>query len=151
MATGCQRAAQREYTANKRVRHGRITTPIPQKRGDLPRVGEVVTDADGERVQCHICGEFYGSLARHVRWTHGIDGDAYRERYGLTRKQSLDSPVVQAANRARALKQGSATNLSMAGQKSLSGRPRGTSARVSERIMRSLQHQSHPTGESRSD
>lgn len=136
MQPDCQRAAQREYTATKRVRRGRITHPIPQPRGDLPPIGKIIADDDGERVQCHVCGEFYGSLARHSLRTHGIAGDVYRERYGLTRKQSLDSPAVQAANRARAIAMDARERLTQAGNKDFRGRPRGTVARTAERVMR---------------
>lgn len=136
MRPECQQAYSNAYEAQARTRRDRVTTPIPQRRAALPPIGEMIADDDGSRVQCHICGEFYASLARHSLRTHGVPGDTYRERFGLTRKHSLDSPATQAANRARAIKQGSRSNLTGEGNLAFRGRPTGTAARVSERILR---------------
>src|SRR5436190_20586382 len=41
--------------------------------------GELVIEAGGERVLCHLCGRAYRDLAAsHVYRAHGIDPDAYR-------------------------------------------------------------------------
>ena len=56
---------------------------------ELPKVGEVVTD--GCRVQCHLCGKWFKSVAGHVVRKHGWLSDDYREEFGLNRKQALCS------------------------------------------------------------
>ena len=60
---------------------------------DLPPPGRLVTDDDGARVQCHLCGRFYAFLAAHARQAHGLDAEPYRERFGLNREQGLASPA----------------------------------------------------------
>lgn len=48
-----------------------------------------VLASDGERVQCHICGRWYISLANHVYPAHGILADEYREQFGLNYTRGL--------------------------------------------------------------
>lgn len=79
-------------------------SPVPRPQPDpaLPPMGALVHDDDGERVQCHVCGRFYGSLPTHIR-THGLDADAYKARFGLARGTPLWSAVTVAKQRAAAL------------------------------------------------
>ena len=42
-----------------------------------------------DKVQCHICGEWFRGLNNHVFRTHGCTADDYREEFGLNRNQSL--------------------------------------------------------------
>lgn len=139
MAPDCRRAAYRAYDAARRVRRDRVTTPIPQpERPDLPPFGAMVYDFAGERVQCHACGRYYQRLQNHIP-THGLDAAAYRERYGLTRKQSLAAPAISTRLSRWAL----AHDLGELGRQAIidygntAGRPRGTAARFGERIGRS--------------
>jgi hypothetical protein len=124
----------RAYGASQLVRQAR-PTPLPQGRGDLPPAGALVADEDGARVQCHLCGRFYAGLSLHVRNTHGLSGDEYRERYGLARGQSLYAPAYQAKMRAAAL----ARDQGAAGAAVLRavehpGRPRGRETRLATRV-----------------
>ena len=48
---------------------------------------------DGERVQCHVCGEWYLHLGVHTNAAHGLTADAYRRRFGLMRKTKLGGPA----------------------------------------------------------
>jgi predicted transcriptional regulator len=57
---------------------------------------------DGAKVQCHACGRFFGALNTHLK-THGLDGDSYKERYGLARGASLLPPATQERYRAAAV------------------------------------------------
>lgn len=52
-------------------------------------VGEVVID--GPLVTCHLCGRSLRSVTAHLR-VHGWTPDAYREAFGLERRQSLEGP-----------------------------------------------------------
>jgi len=59
--------------------------------------GELVIDAGGERVLCHLCGRAYRDLATsHVYRAHGIDPTAYRVLAGLTPRHPLQSPARSA-------------------------------------------------------
>lgn len=48
-----------------------------------------VLASDGERVQCHICGRWYISLASHVYQAHDMLADEYREQFGLNYTRGL--------------------------------------------------------------
>lgn len=52
---------------------------------------------DGERVQCHLCGEFYGNLGGHVSQVHGWTPDDYKARFGLNATTGLIGPSLRAA------------------------------------------------------
>lgn len=65
----------------------------------LPPSGTLITDDDGERVQCHLCGTFWRNLGLHARHTHHLDPDTYREQFGLNRGQPLASPGLRARQR----------------------------------------------------
>ena len=100
-----EEAARRPYwRAYQQER--RRPRPAPQARGDLPPHGALLADADGARLQCHACGRFYAGLARHARNRHGLGPDAYRERYGLARGQSLYAPAYAEKLRRTALARG---------------------------------------------
>lgn len=67
--------------------------PIPQRDPTLPPIGLLIYQPDGAGVQCHVCGEFKGSLVMHVR-VHGYNADSYKEAFGLGRTWSLLSPAT---------------------------------------------------------
>ena len=48
---------------------------------------------DGERVQCHACGEWFLHLGSHTFHGHGLTADAYRQRFGLMQKTKLGGPA----------------------------------------------------------
>ena len=74
--------------------------PIPQEgRPQLPPLGILIADDDGERLQCHVCGAFWRGLVYHVRQSHYLDAATYRETYGLNRTAVLVSPALQASLR----------------------------------------------------
>jgi ribosome-binding protein aMBF1 (putative translation factor) len=64
------------------------------------RVG-VLAD-DGERAQCHLCGDFYGNLGGHVRQVHGIAPDEYKARFGLKAGTGLLGPALKELRRRQA-------------------------------------------------
>src|SRR4051794_13520205 len=113
--------------------------PIPQERGDLPPLGIIIADDDGERVYCHVCGLGFRNLARHALSAHGLNADMYRERFELTRGQSLVSPQCAQPRREIAIAGNSIANLLAANSECppKGARPRGTPARLAERISKS--------------
>jgi hypothetical protein len=58
----------------------------------------------GDRLQCHVCGRFYVSLAAHVLQGHGMRADEYRETFGLNATTALVGPSLQAVRRTTGLR-----------------------------------------------
>lgn len=53
------------------------------------QLGVLSYDEVEDKVQCHICGEWFRGLNAHIRQTHHWTLDEYREEFGLNRGQSL--------------------------------------------------------------
>jgi hypothetical protein len=71
-------------------------TPLYAPRGEL-RV-----DVDEQRVQCHLCGGWYRSLApTHLARAHDMTADEYRVLVGLLPRHSLWAPDLIEAHRER--------------------------------------------------
>jgi hypothetical protein len=71
-------------------------TPLYAPRGELP------IDVDEQRVQCHLCGAWYRSLApTHLARAHGITANEYRVLVGLLPRHSLWAPDMIEAHSAR--------------------------------------------------
>jgi ROS/MUCR transcriptional regulator protein len=85
-----------------------MTAPKPRvvglnarERGRLPDgtpyfapLGEVPYDPDEDKVQCHLCGDWFRFVgASHVRW-HGWTLDEYREAFHLLKRTSTAAPGV---------------------------------------------------------
>lgn len=51
----------------------------------LPDPGRIEHDDDG-KVICHICGRSYKRLGSHIRESHGMTIEEYKEQFGLCRK-----------------------------------------------------------------
>lgn len=130
-------ASRRTYQAEYHAEHRPSPKPIAQaERDDFPPFGEIVTD--DERIQCHVCGRWFGSLAGHVR-AHGHNAETYKAAFGLARTSSLLGPSAQAKQRAAAI----ARDQGAVGREQLAimdpgGRPKGIDARLQSRIRSSL-------------
>lgn len=70
---------------------------------------------DGDKAQCHICGEFYGFLASHIRQAHGVWVDEYKAYFGLRLTQGLLGPTLRALRIAKAGDSERMRRVSMAG------------------------------------
>lgn len=44
---------------------------------------------DMDRVQCHICGQLFSALGRHINVSHGTTARQYKERCGLSQSTAL--------------------------------------------------------------
>jgi len=106
--------------------------PIPQDRPDLPPLGVLITDDDGSRVQCHECGNWYVSLASHIR-RHGYrDHTAYREQYALAQTLALVAPEL--SQRLRVASQSRCPPMPFGPDNPPPRRPIGTPHRLSTRL-----------------
>ena len=59
-------------------RHGGTINPIPDK-------GRITYDING-RVVCHICGRAYTRLGSHVKESHNMTIEEYKEEFGLCKR-----------------------------------------------------------------
>lgn len=59
-------------------RNGGTINPIPEK-------GRIEYDING-RVVCHICGRAYTRLGSHVKESHNMTIDEYKEEFGLCKR-----------------------------------------------------------------
>lgn len=64
------------------------------KAGDWqPFIGALgVLADDGERAECHICGQYFGRLGFHALVAHDVTPDEYRALFGLRRTTGLGGP-----------------------------------------------------------
>jgi hypothetical protein len=63
--------------------------------------GEIgVLASDGNRVQCHLCGNFFHALNQHVMKKHKMACEDYRTAFGLNAAQPLASPSFSETQRA---------------------------------------------------
>ena len=63
---------------------------------DLPYHGTFgVLSNDGDRVQCHVCGDWYANLGSHTSQAHGLTADNYRRAFGLMQATKLIGPTYR--------------------------------------------------------
>jgi ribosome-binding protein aMBF1 (putative translation factor) len=76
---------------------------VSEERWDTPIHGRLgVLADDGERAQCHICGDFFGNLGGHVSQIHGVSPDEYKERFELKASTGLHGPALKELRRQQA-------------------------------------------------
>jgi ROS/MUCR transcriptional regulator protein len=64
---------------------------------DGPVYGKLgVLQSDGEKVECHCCGLWFGNLGSHVAARHGMSANEYRAVFGLRQSTSLIGPQTRA-------------------------------------------------------
>lgn len=69
---------------------------LPELGSIQPFSGELGVRRDlGDKVECHVCGDWYGSLAVHIWFAHDINSFEYKAAFGLT-KRGLTSADVHA-------------------------------------------------------
>lgn len=132
------RAHRLAYLREHHQQHRPPPQPQPQPDPALPPLGVLIYDDDGTRVQCHVCGRFYGALPGHIR-VHGLDAARYKEQFGLARTTSLASPQHQERQRQAALArdQGAVGRAALAELGPAPGRPRGLDTRLASRLIAS--------------
>lgn len=59
--------------------------------------GGIEYSASGGSMKCHECGEFFRSLATHIKATHGITARDYKLKHGLKMKTALVRDTVRIA------------------------------------------------------
>lgn len=78
----------------------------PLGEWDGPIHGELgVLAVEGDRVQCHACGDWYKSLGHHVVLAHRVSADEYRAIFGLRLSTGLIGPALQEQRRRQSVAQ----------------------------------------------
>lgn len=66
--------------------------------------GVLLFDGESDKIQCHMCGEWFGVLGNHLAKEHGMKVKAYKEEVGLLNSTALISEKVRAKLIATGLK-----------------------------------------------
>lgn len=66
--------------------------------------GVVMYDDAEDKVQCHICGAWFGNLGQHVKRAHDIECDEYKINHGLSLRTAMCSKKISAAHRKSGLR-----------------------------------------------
>lgn len=64
--------------------------PIPKGKG-FGYYGTIAETADGNKIQCHVCGELKRALVFHIYNKHQIDTHDYKKMYMLAKETTLTS------------------------------------------------------------
>lgn len=68
---------------------------------DGPIYGELgVLNDDGEKVECHCCGEWYASVCVHAWHSHDLTADEYKSIFGLPLSRGAVTPAQRSKLRA---------------------------------------------------
>lgn len=70
--------------------------PLMKFEGGFGFVGALVFDGDTDKIQCHFCGEWFGSLSHHLAREHGMTASQYKEKVGLFQTTALISESARA-------------------------------------------------------
>lgn len=85
---------EQEIFKNPQVDYTGYKTPLKPAPGGYGYLGALGHTKNGEKVECHICGELHASLAPHIRHTHKITAKEYRQTFKLNSKTALVSKEV---------------------------------------------------------
>lgn len=105
------------------------------------QLGVLAYDEIEDKVQCHICGKWFTSVAVHVIQKHRWTADEYREEFGLNRGQALCSSSLSEKHRRHFTEQG------LVGKRlrfDLSSYPHPTDVRLQARLNSSRARTGYP-------
>ena len=91
---------EKEYTPDKeksshRYKRRRKTKegyPVPEHKFTYD---EIKAYQSTDRIICLLCGNDFGSLAKHLVYVHDITVKEYKDMYGLPNKRGLSSPTAR--------------------------------------------------------
>ena len=67
--------------------------------------GVLMYDDIADKIQCHICGEWFNSVAHHASYAHKVLSADYKMEFGLTLKYPLCTKTLSNKKRVNILKQ----------------------------------------------
>lgn len=59
-------------------------------------LGVLLFDEGTDKIQCHLCGNWFGALAHHLHAEHNISASQYKEKVGLRQTSALISESMRA-------------------------------------------------------
>lgn len=77
--------------------------PFMEVKNGYGYLGVVMYDDDTDKVQCHICGQWFSAVGMHVKSAHKIELDTYKMNHGLSLRTSLCSKKLSRAHSKSAL------------------------------------------------
>jgi len=77
------------------VNIGKYIPPFEKVKKGFGYMGVVVEDCKSGKLQCHICGNWYGVFNSHLSKKHNMNSNEYREMFGLSRSTALKSKKVR--------------------------------------------------------
>lgn len=81
----------------------------------LPKAGTVEHDENG-KIICHICGRSYSRLGSHVKESHNMSIEEYKEKFGLCRRTKTTEKSYSQIMREYAYKNNMDKQISEAGK-----------------------------------
>lgn len=70
--------------------------PLMKFEGGFGYIGALVFDGKTDKIQCHFCGEWLGSLPHHLRREHNMSASEYKDLVGLLQSTALISESARA-------------------------------------------------------
>jgi hypothetical protein len=70
--------------------------PLMKFEGGFGYVGTLLFDTKEDKMQCHFCGQWFGSLAHHLAREHNMSTHDYKESVGLLQTTALISESFRA-------------------------------------------------------
>lgn len=76
------------------VNVGKYIPPFEKVKNGFGFMGVVVEDSESGKLQCHVCGEWFGVFNSHLS-KHRINSSQYKEIFGLSQSTALKSKKVR--------------------------------------------------------
>lgn len=96
---------------------GKWEPPFAKLKDGYGFMGVLAEDSKTGQLQCHECGKWYELLCSHYTSKHGMNGEQYREKFGLLMSTALKS------KRIRLLQSKVITKLQKEGRMNVGNRP----------------------------
>ena len=77
--------------------------PLKEVHSGYGYYGVILSNKEGTKIQCHICGNMYAELSAHARQAHDISVRDYKEKYQLAYKTALISEDEREKRKARTI------------------------------------------------
>lgn len=69
--------------------------PFMEFEGGYGYEGAVLFDGETDKIQCHLCGHWFGSLSAHITARHKMNVSDYKEMVGLRQSTALVNDTVR--------------------------------------------------------
>lgn len=81
----------------------KVVEPITEIKDGFGYLGVLLRDTDEDKLQCHICGNWYKSLSAHIQMGHKMGTRKYKKEFGLPLAFPMVSLSISAAHHKRAI------------------------------------------------